>query len=495
MTMHPGGRTAARTATVALLLLAALAGPVAAATGETGDPAAAHAGHWEGEIQTPSVALGVKIDLAVDAHGAWTGTIDIPQQGAEGLALGGIEATADSLVFAIAGIPGEPTFRGEAAGDEVAGTFHQGGQQFAFQLDREVREAPARPQEPQPPFPYAAQEVGYEGDGVRLAATLTIPEGEGPFPAAILLTGSGAQDRDETILGHRPFLVLADHLTRQGIAVLRADDRGVGGSTGSTMQSTTSDFAGDALAGVRYLQGREEIDPDRIGLIGHSEGGMVAPLAASRAPDQIAYVVMLAGTGVPLGEVIALQVEQIAHAAGADSAVVADEVAKVRFMIDTVAAGADSAEASRRFTSFLRERTADRPADDRPDDQAIAGEVAATVRQFVTPWMRAALRLDPREFLREVDCPVLAVNGTLDLQVDPDQNLPAIEAALAAGGNPDATVRRLPDLNHLMQTATTGHASEYATIAETMSPVVLEMVSGWILARFADDVDPAQDRE
>jgi len=463
-----------------LIVAVALGGSAAAASPDTAeDPG----GHWEGAIELPSLELTVMVDLEQGEDGAWRGTIDIPQQGAEGLPLEAITAAADSLTFAIEGIPGTPTFRGTVAGTEVRGTFTQGGQTFPFRLGREAMPKPARPQEPEPPYPYTVEEVGYESSDVHLAATLTIPEGDGPFPAAVLLTGSGAQDRDEELFGHKFFLVLADHLTRQGIAVLRADDRGVGGSTGSTMQSTTSDFADDALAGIRFLRTRDEIAPDRIGLVGHSEGGIVAPLAAARDPEAVAFVVMLAGTGVPLGDVIVHQVELMTQVAGADSATVAQESAKSRLLVELALAGADGTTLSDRFTALLREQAAALPDSARPTDEEIASTAKAAVAGFDTPWMRYALSLDPREALREVTCPVLVINGDLDRQVDPDQNLPEIEAALA--DNPDVTVKRLPGLNHLLQTAQTGLPAEYGAIEETMSPLALETVSAWILERFA----------
>lgn len=459
----------------AVLVLLGLAAPAVAA-----DPA----GHWEGAIELPNLALTVKIDLEQAADGAWRGTIDIPQQGAVGLQLVGFRVVADSVVFAIDGVPGAPTFRGVLAGEALAGDFSQGGMTFPFRCGREALPAPQRPQEPQPPFPYTVQEVGYASGDVHLAATLTIPPGDGPFPAAVLLTGSGPQNRDEELFGHKPFAVLADHLSRRGIAVLRADDRGVGGSSGSTARSTTSDFADDALAGVGFLRTRPEIAPDRIGLIGHSEGGIVAPLAAVRAPDQVAFLVLLAGTGVPLGEVVKLQQKLIMAAAGADSATIAREAGQNAVLLDLLAAGADSLTVRTRLEELLQAAAAEEgkplPADE------LAATVDAALAGVLTPWFRYALTLDPRDALRRVTCPVLALSGDRDLQVDADQNLVEIERALAAAGNGDVTALRLPGLNHLFQPAVTGLPAEYGLIEQTMAPAVLDTVSGWLGERFLD---------
>ncbi|NTV04157.1 alpha/beta hydrolase [bacterium] len=322
----------------------------------------------------------------------------------------------------------------------------------------------------------------YRNGDVVLAGTLTLPEGPGPFPAAVLLTGSGAQNRDEELFAHKPFLVLADHLTRAGVAVLRADDRGVGGSTGSVSLSTTADFAQDALAGVALLRARPDIDGGCVGLIGHSEGGIAAPLAAARAPEAVDFVVLLAGTGVPLDEVVLRQTELILAATGTDSLQIADELAQTRLVLGLVAAGADSATIRAELERHVVARQAEEPG-----DALTPAELKATldtaVAGVVTPWFRYATALDPRVALREVRCPVLALNGGRDLQVDPDQNLTEIERALREGGNPDLTIRRLPGLNHLLQTAATGHPGEYGQIAETMSPVALDAVRDWILAR------------
>ena len=277
-------------------------------------------GHWEGEIKAPGADLQVMVDLE-QADGGWIGTIDIPAQGAKGLKLQDIEVEGSAARFTISGVPGEPTFDGTLAGDELTGKFKQGPAALDFRLGREAVERPRRPQEPTEPFPYDVEEVTYSNGDVTLAATITTPKGPGPFPGAVLITGSGAQDRDETLLGHKPFLVLADHLTRNGIAVLRADDRGVGGSTGDPMVATSEDYATDALASLEFLRSRSNVAKARVGLIGHSEGGMIAPMVASRS-DAPAFAVLLAGTGVSGAEILSLQQRLILKANGAPDGMV-----------------------------------------------------------------------------------------------------------------------------------------------------------------------------
>lgn len=445
-------------------------------------------GHWEGRVEVPGTPLGVLIDLEPGPDG-WTGAIDIPLQGARGLALTAIEVRGDSVTFAIDGVPGEPTFHGvlaDSAGVQlIRGDFTQSGFTIPFRLGRDLVATVVRPQEPVPPYPYRVEEVGYGHDGIHLAATLTLPAGEGPFPAAVLITGSGAQNRNEEILGHKPFLVLADHLTRAGIAVLRADDRGVGGSTGSNANSTTADFAADALSGVRYLAARPEIDAQRIGLIGHSEGGIIGPMAAAGAPDEIAYLVLLAGTGVPLDEVILLQTRLLGQAAGKSPDLLDRESEQLKRVLDAVKAGADEEALAGPLRKLLRLQMAG-PDGAPPDEEKLDAVLPLEMKKLTIPWMRFGLGLDPRVALRQVRCPVLALNGTLDLQVDADQNLPEIEKALAAAGARDVTLERLPGLNHLFQTAQTGAFSEYSLIEETFAPAALERISGWITERFGE---------
>lgn len=467
----------------------ALASPLAVVmplTAQTADVA----GHWEGSIETPGQALVVMVDLA-EADGAWSGTIDIPAQGADDLPLSDVSVDMDSgaVRFTINGVPGEPTFEGTLAGDEITGQFSQGPARLSFKLGRDAVEveAPARPQEPKPPFPYAEEEVEYANGDVKIAGTLTLPPGDGKVPAALLISGSGALNRDLELAGHKPFLVLADHLTRLGIAVLRVDDRGVGGSTGSTWQSTSRDKAADVLAGVRFLRDHDRIDAERVGLIGISEGGLVAPLALNRVePSTIAYAVLLAGPGVPGGDLLRQQLRRIAAANGAPAQMIEELAALQDRALEIIGSGMPPQEAEAALREVVTEQLAASPETAQLSGEALETAVSAAVESNLSPWFRFFIRYDPRPALGGLAVPTLALFGGKDTQVDADQNQSAMEAALAASGNPDVTIRRFADMNHLFQAADTGSPAEYARIEETMAPEVLDLIGSWIAERFVD---------
>jgi pimeloyl-ACP methyl ester carboxylesterase len=296
----------------------------------------------------------------------------------------------------------------------------------------------------------------------------------------LLISGSGAQDRDETVVGHKPFLVLADHLTRAGLAVLRVDDRGVGGSTGDRATATTEDYAEDVLAGVTFLKGRPEIDSRRIGLIGHSEGGIIAPMAATRSGD-VAFVVLLAGTGVPGAEVMLRQVELISRAHGLSADVVERAIEAQRDLFHLLSVDAGDREVGAKVRELIRIQL----GPDAPEE-TVEEAVAQHLEMVRLPWFRFFLDYDPRPALREVDVPVLALCGGKDLQVEPEQNLTEIFMALAEGGNDRFAIEELPGLNHMFQRAETGSPMEYYEIEETINPAALDAVSGWILERFGD---------
>lgn len=323
-----------------------------------------------------------------------------------------------------------------------------------------------RPQEPQPPFPYTQEEVSYDNPqaaGVKLAGTLTEPAKGAPFPAVLLVTGSGPQDRDESASGHKPFLVLADYLTRRGVAVLRVDDRGVGQSKGNFKTATTQDFASDAEAGVRYLLARQDINPKHIGLIGHGEGAIVAPMVAVKIPD-VSFLVLLAGTAVPGEQVLIAQTERAEKAAD-----VPEEQIKADKKIGTL------------LYDAIREskKTVDIPEQDRQYEESWRRQLP----QLKSPWAKFFLSYDPAPTLEKVKCPVLALDGDKDMQLDPKQNIDAMRAAFARSGNPDVTIELLPGLNYMFQKAENGLGWEYATIPETISPEVLQMVGDWIAKR------------
>ena len=437
------------------------------------------AGHWEGHIEIPGQPIAVKVDLAID-ESDWRGTIDIPAQGAKGLPLSEIyiaeEGEGMRVKFSIRGVPGNPTFDGTLQDGVINGTFSQGGVTFGFRLSREIVSGPVRPQEPKPPFPYQIEEVKFQNGPINLAGTLTLPPGNGPFPAVLLISGSGLQDRDETVFGHKPFWVLADHLSRTGIAVLRVDDPGIGKSAPHPEPPTTADFATDVEAGVTFLKRDDRIGT--VGLIGHSEGGIIAAIVASRR-DDIGFVVLMAGPGVPGAELLLKQNERIFDGMG----IVGERKETLLTLLDrlftTLTSDMTEDEMRQQVDEIVRKQF---EINGIPPAQQDETQVQAAVEQVLNPWMRYFLAFDPRPVLEAIRVPVLALNGELDVQVDAEQNLTAIDATLEKGGNHNVTLHRLPKHNHLFQRAKTGLVNEYAVIEETISPEVLDLIRDWVVS-------------
>ncbi len=428
-------------------------------------------GAWMGAVELEGVKLRVVFHI-VNTEDGLVATLDSPDQGVEGRPTTSVTREGSSLKIEAKAIAG--LFQGKIAADlaSIDGTFTQMGSSHPLLLKRVTNPAELalkRPQNPVKPYPYRDEEVSYDNklQGVTLAATLTIPQGKGPFPAVVLITGSGPQDRDETLLGHKPFLVLSDYLTRHGIAVLRADDRGTAKSTGVFASATTADFATDTEAGIAYLKTRPEVDPHKIGLIGHSEGGVIAPMIAARNKD-VAFIVMMAGTGVPGDQIIVAQQEAIELATGKKPEDAAKDAVKERDLLTLVETEKDQAVLEKE----LREKLT---------GEVPEAQIGARIKQVTAPWFRYFVTYDPATALRKVACPVLAINGSLDKQVLPSQNLPPIRKALQESGNPHVEVDELPGLNHLFQTAKTGSPAEYAQIEETMSPGALDKIATWIL--------------
>ncbi|MBS3932817.1 MAG: alpha/beta fold hydrolase [Truepera sp.] len=342
--------------------------------------------------------------------------------------------------------------------------------------------------EPEEDLPYRVQEVTFTSDGITLAGTLTIPEADGRHPAIILISGSGAQDRNganPAIPGYQPLRWLANHLTRQGVAVLRFDERGVGESGGDHALATSLDFASDTLAAMRYLQGRDDIDPAQIGLLGHSEGAMIAAMAAARNPE-VAFVIAMAGAAVPGYEVLLVQLERIMQAAGTSEEEIMAAKAEQQTALALAVAGDWEAVESTIYDALLRHFQG------LPEEQlAILGDLEAVARAgtaaqleaLQSPWFQLFLSYDPAQDYRQITAPVLALFGGLDTQVDAAQNRPALEVALAEAGNEDVTVVVFEQANHLFQEAVTGSPDEYLTLEMAFLPGFLETISDWLLKR------------
>jgi pimeloyl-ACP methyl ester carboxylesterase len=459
-------------------------------SGDGGDASAvrdAVVGSWQGRLNAGGASLRLRFHVAQDDDGALTATMDSPDQGATGLPLSGVKLDGRTLTLRLPGAaPG--TYRGTLAddGQTLEGTWRQSGQTFPLDLTR-MDEADTgetglnRPQHPEPPFPYDATDVTFTNatDGVRLAGTLTRPPGSARVPAVVLVSGSGPQDRDETILGHKPFLVLADHLTRRGVAVLRYDDRGAAASGGTRATATMTTFAQDAAAAVAFLAARDDIDAARIGVLGHSEGAVVASMLSSgRAGDvrqQVGFLVLVGGPALPGEAILKMQRRALAEASGQPpDALAAGDATQARLLATAKrlrTTDADSAAVADSLAALVRAQLGPQARDE---------AVRAQVRPLLTPWFQHFLTYDPRPALRQTDVPVLAVIGTKDLQVPADTNLAATEQALRAGGNDAVTTRALDGLNHLLQPATTGAPAEYGQIETTVAPEALDLIAGWV---------------
>ncbi|MFH2037112.1 MAG: alpha/beta fold hydrolase [Candidatus Zixiibacteriota bacterium] len=438
-------------------------------------------GVWNGKLHVSGIDLRLAFNFK-DSSGTIIATMDSPDQSAYDIPLDSVRLKNDSIF--IYSTPMMAKYSGLISDNaaNMTGKWAQSGAVFDLNLEKGEKITMNRPQEPKPPFPYNVEEVTYINpvDNNRLAGTLTIPKGDGPFPAVILITGSGAQDRDEMIFNHRPFWVIADYLTKRGIAVLRYDDRGVGGSTGDLMNATTKDFADDARAGIDYLKSRDDINIGKIGILGHSEGAIIAPMLASQAND-IDFIVMLSGTGRPGDEVLMWQGEKINRTAGEpEEDIQADiELQKLMFKLVKSDLSGDKLKDEIRTAMSLWKKEQSETIQAKFDSLDPA-YWEMQIAQISLPWMKYFIKYDPRPTLEKTKCPVLAMCGTKDVQVDAVTDLDEIEKALDRGGNANHKIVKLEGLNHIYQHCETGLITEYGEIEETFSPDALKIIGNWI---------------
>jgi len=436
-------------------------------------------GVWLAPLNVGSATLRLQMTIRRDSSDALTGVMKSLDQGGVEL-LASVTANGDTMRFAI---PDQRiTFVGVlvANGDSIRGTFSQ-GRDFPLTFTRSSAAiSDRRPQDPIPPFPYRTEDVTIQSaPGVTLAGTLDIPQGKGPFPAVVFVTGSGPQDRNEEVMGHRPFLVISDYLARHGIASLRYDDRGTAKSTGSFDAATSADFAIDAEAAVRFVKGVPNV-ASNVGILGHSEGGLIGPMVAARS-RAVDFLVLLAGPGVADDSLLILQTRAVGLASGTPPDQVERGMVIKRRLFKAVLESKDSADAVTKLASAKEDALSSVPEERRG---ATAQQIDQSIPQLTSPWFRYFIHYDPRVALNHVHIPVLALGGTLDVQVPAKENLRAIDAALKGAGNRDFRVVELARLNHLFQTAKTGSPTEYSIIDETISPAVLDLIATWITQRF-----------
>jgi uncharacterized protein len=439
------------------------------------DAVSAAEGIWQGALQANGMRLRLQLHVTHADQDQLVAALDSPDQGVSGLPATKVSQKDAAFHFEIPEVGGVYDGTLNAAKTAIAGSWTQNeiAQKLEFQRADKLLEL-LRPQTPAKPYPYREEEVVFPNTGARisLTGTLTIPTGTGPFPVAVLLTGSGPHDRDETLLGHHPFLILADHLTRKGIAVLRYDKRGIGKSTGDYTNATTEDFANDCESALAYLKNRKEIDPRKIGLIGHSEGGIIAPLVAARSKD-VAWIVLLAGPGVKGEDLLLLQSESILKVSGANDAQIESTLDFNKQTYALVRQVQNRAELESKLKDLVQASS---------ENSALPpSALQSQLGMLASPWFRYFLDYDPSPALQKTLCPVLALDGEKDLQVPAKENLAGIQKALQDGGNRDFQATELPGLNHLFQHAPTGSPTEYGVVLETMAPEALNAVSDWVL--------------
>lgn len=437
-------------------------------------------GHWDGNIAVMGTELKIMIDIDTKKTGVQA-TIDIPRQGAKALPLKNLKYNTPDISFELESPNGTAFFNGIIKSKNISGDFKQAGILGKFSLEKEAITKLDNSREIEK-LPYKQEEVNFKNGEINFAGTLTLPETKGPFPAVIMITGSGPQNRDEELFGFQPFRIIADHLTRKGIAVLRYDDRGIGGSGGKVNEGTTEDFATDVEAATKYLQGRKDIG--KIGLIGHSEGGIIAPVVASRNAS-IAFIVLLAGTSVNGEEILMAQSDLISKANGLSKSEI-EENRQLQAKIFTAMKtnkGWDSVKSE--LNAKISESIMKMPEGQRKEISDIKKYTETLVNNQLaavqSPWFKYFLTFEPSTVLGKIKIPVLALFGELDLQVPALMNSVPMEKALKKAGNKNYTIKVLPKANHLFQEAKNGSPNEYESLKKEFVPGMLDLISDWIL--------------
>jgi pimeloyl-ACP methyl ester carboxylesterase len=444
-------------------------------------------GSWQGVLIAGPQKLKVVFHVLRDSLNVYHSSFDSPDQNAFGIACSETNIKSDSLEMLIQAIHGG--YRGKWDGkNNISGYYFQAGQNFPLGLTRLPDSAVSlvRPQTPKPPFPYHSEDIEYDNpvNGIHYAGTITYPNSGAPFPAVLLITGSGQEDRDETVFGHKPFAVIADFLTRRGFAVLRVDDRQKGKSTGDLSKATTLDFSKDVGTSLGELQKRKEVDQNKIGLIGHSEGGLIAAMVAAENP-KIRFIILLAGPGLKGADLLSLQTKAIDLTMGIpEEMATADQELKSQMIKALLSSRDTSVQFENAWKSFLTWKKNTNP--EIVSAVGINSDIAARdfIRSYLSglnnPWLLYFLQTDPADYLVKLKCRVLALNGSKDIQVLADPNLAAIDSALKKSGVTIYSTQKLNGLNHLFQHCKTCTITEYGQLEETFSPEVLQIMGDWL---------------
>jgi len=435
-------------------------------------------GQWNGMLDIYGTKLRIVVHITETDSGL-VATLDSPDQGAYDLLADSVSYADSKVNIVLKQL--DATYDGTLEGDKINGTLRQAWLELPLEFSREEIAAPVynRPQTPEEPYPYLSRDVTFDNPeaGITLSGTFTLPSEEGVYPAVVLVSGSGPQDRNEELMNHKPFLVLSDYLTRAGIAVLRYDDRGTADSDGDFSTATTYDLLDDALSAVTWLKAQPQVGS--IGVIGHSEGGIIAPMASVKDED-IDFIVLLAGTGMPSDQLLAKQGELIMRAMGTPEEEIASTLAFNRQVYDMILTTLDEEQIRAQLDLMIESALAD---SSRKFAQGLTPEEIkqSMATQLINPWMLNFIRMDPRRTLSWVKVPVLALNGSRDLQVPAMENLGGIAEALLMGGNTSFKTFEYYGLNHLFQFAETGSPSEYGSIEETFNEAVMRDIAEWVL--------------
>lgn len=438
-------------------------------------------GDWYGALKVSGMEIQ-QIFHFIETEQGWTGTLDIPQQGAKGLPIQEVTLNKDSLWLKIPDLGVTYSARWEKESTQLKGVFRQHGFEIPLDLTREKPDGPQRPQTPKPPFPYQEEEIVFHNtsEDINLAGSLSFQQTTNPVPAVILIHGSGAHNRNEELMNHQPFWVLADYLARNGIAVLRYDKRGVEKSEGNFEKATSQDFAEDAKAALDFLRQHQAVDPQKIGLIGHSEGGLIAAMVASKR-EEVAFIATLASPGVTGGQILLKQQKAIFKAHHIKDSIIEQTTQLHAKLFEIIGKQKDSTVLRKELKQALETNWETFQDPNKPVRMTKGDYFELQLDQITSPWFREFIVIDPQDYFSKINVPVLVLNGSLDLQVDAQQNLPAIEKTLKKAGNKNYRTEEIQGLNHLFQHAKTGLINEYAEIEETLAPEVLEIIKKWIL--------------
>lgn len=442
-------------------------------------------GTWQGTLKVQGTELAVVFHIDKDDANGYTSVMDSPTQGAFDIPTTKTTFENGKLEIVVANLA--IFYQGKLLNDSIMGTFNQGGMAFPLTFVRSIKKEIVRPQNPTAPYPYDVEEITFTNkkEQIELAATFTLPKGKENAPAVILIAGSGPNDRDETIFGHKPFWVLADYLTRQGIAVLRYDKRGVDESEGEYFLATTQDFAEDTEAAFNYLKSRKEIDSTNIGLIGHSEGGVIAPIVAAQNRD-LKFMVLMAGVGVSGMDLVLEQHQHIFN----KTTLTREEKEKLNPILINIYSNvlswkeyvgtADERSQLKQELDILWQYLPKEMRGQEQNTNLKESYIEKTLADITSPWFRHFLKTNTSEYLEQLEIPILAINGENDTQVNYQTNLNGIEKALKKANNKHYSIKSYPHLNHLFQESTTGEIDEYGKIEQTISPEVLSDIADWI---------------